>query len=37
VLKKLGVASIARPGTPLDDIVQFIRSNVHPRGVPAGE
>jgi methylmalonyl-CoA mutase C-terminal domain/subunit len=36
VLKKLGVASIARPGTPLDDIVQFIRSNVHPRGVPAG-
>ena len=37
VLKKLGVASIARPGTPLDDIVQFIRSNVHPRSVPAGE
>jgi len=37
VLKKLGVVSIARPGTPLDDIVQFIRSNVHPRGVPAGE
>jgi methylmalonyl-CoA mutase, C-terminal domain len=37
VLKKLGVASIARPGTPLDDVVQFIRSNVHPRGVPAGE
>jgi methylmalonyl-CoA mutase, C-terminal domain len=37
VLKKLGVASIARPGTPLDDIVQFIRSNVHTRGVPAGE
>jgi methylmalonyl-CoA mutase C-terminal domain/subunit len=35
-LKKAGVASIARPGTPLDDIVQFIRSNVHPRGVPAG-
>ncbi len=34
-LKKAGVASIARPGTPLDDIVQFIRSNVHPRGVPA--
>jgi len=34
-LKKLGVASIARPGTPLDNIVQFIRSNVHPRGVPA--
>src|ERR1700746_1193114 len=35
-LKKLGVASIARPGTPLDDIVQFTRSNVHSRGVPAG-
>jgi len=34
--QRLGVASIARPGTPLDDIVQFIRSNVHPRGVPAG-
>jgi methylmalonyl-CoA mutase, C-terminal domain len=36
-LKKAGVASIARPGTPLDDIVQFIRSNVHSRGVHAGE
>jgi methylmalonyl-CoA mutase, C-terminal domain len=36
-LKRAGVASIARPGTPLDDIVQFIRSNVHPRGVPAGD
>lgn len=35
-LKKAGVASIARPGTPLDDIVNFIRTNVHPRGVPAG-
>jgi methylmalonyl-CoA mutase C-terminal domain/subunit len=35
-LKNAGVASIARPGTPLDEIVQFIRSNVHPRGVPAG-
>jgi methylmalonyl-CoA mutase C-terminal domain/subunit len=35
-LKKAGVASIARPGTPLDDIVQFIRLNVHPRSVPAG-
>jgi len=34
-LKKVGVARIARPGTPLDDIVQFIRSNVHPRGVPS--
>jgi len=36
-LKKAGVASIARPGTPLDDIVKFIRSNVHPREVHAGE
>ena len=36
-LKKAGVASIARPGTPLDDIVQFIRSNVHRRGVPANK
>jgi methylmalonyl-CoA mutase C-terminal domain/subunit len=34
-LKKAGVASIARPGTPLDDIVSFIRANVHPREVPA--
>src|SRR5579864_1969299 len=34
-LKKVGVARIATPGTPLDDIVQFIRSNVHPRGVPS--
>ena len=32
-LKKIGVAHIARPGTPLDDIVQFIRANAHPRGV----
>jgi methylmalonyl-CoA mutase C-terminal domain/subunit len=36
-LKKAGVASIAKPGTPLDDIVNFIRANVHPRGVHAGE
>jgi methylmalonyl-CoA mutase, C-terminal domain len=32
-LKKAGVSSIARPGTPLDDIVQFIRSNVRRREV----
>jgi methylmalonyl-CoA mutase C-terminal domain/subunit len=36
-LKKAGVASIARPGTPLDDIVQFIRSNVHTRQVHASK
>ncbi len=34
-LKKAGVASIARPGTPLDEIVNFIRGNVHRREVPA--
>ena len=33
-LKKLGVAAIFQPGTPMDDIVQFIRTNVKPRGVP---
>jgi methylmalonyl-CoA mutase C-terminal domain/subunit len=30
-LKKLGVAAIFLPGTPLDDIVTFIRENVKPR------
>jgi methylmalonyl-CoA mutase, C-terminal domain len=35
-LKRVGVAHIARPGTPLDDIVNFIRSNVQLRRVPAG-
>ncbi len=35
-LKKLGVAGIFPPGTPMDDIIQFIRKNVKPRGVPAG-
>ncbi len=34
-LKKAGVAGIFQPGTPMDDIVQFIRSNVKPRGVTA--
>jgi methylmalonyl-CoA mutase C-terminal domain/subunit len=33
-LKKLGVAAIFQPGTPMDDIVQFIRTNVKLRGVP---
>ena len=36
-LKKAGVSSIARPGTPLDDIVRFIRSNVRTREVHAGK
>lgn len=34
-LKNVGVAAIYGPGTPMDDIVQFIRANVKPRGVPA--
>jgi methylmalonyl-CoA mutase C-terminal domain/subunit len=34
-LKKGGVAAIFQPGTAMDNIVQFIRSNVKPRGVPA--
>ena len=35
VLKKAGVAGIFQPGTPMDDIVKFIRANVKPRGVVA--
>ena len=27
-------AAIFQPGTSMDDIVQFIRTNVKPRGVP---
>ena len=34
-LKKAGVAAIYGPGTPMDDIIQFIRSNVKGRSVPA--
>jgi methylmalonyl-CoA mutase C-terminal domain/subunit len=34
-LKQSGVAAVFQPGTPMDDIVQFIRSNVKPRGIPA--
>ncbi len=33
-LKQAGVAAIFQPGTSMDDIVQFIRANVKPRGVP---
>jgi methylmalonyl-CoA mutase C-terminal domain/subunit len=33
-LKKIGVAGIFQPGTPMDDIVKFIRQNVKPHGVP---
>jgi len=35
-LKQIGVAAIFQPGTPMDDIVRFIRTNVKPRGVPTG-
>ena len=34
-LKKKGVNAVFQPGTPLDDIVRFIRENVKPRGVAA--
>ena len=34
-LKTVGVKGVFQPGTPMDDIVQFIRENVKPRGVPA--
>ena len=33
-LKKAGVAAIFQPGTAMDDIVQFIRTNVKTPGVP---
>jgi methylmalonyl-CoA mutase, C-terminal domain len=36
-LKKSGVAAVFQPGTPMDDIVQFIRANVKPRGIPAAQ
>ena len=32
-LKKSGVAAIFGPGTAMDQIVEFIRNNVKPRGV----
>jgi methylmalonyl-CoA mutase C-terminal domain/subunit len=34
-LKQAGVAAIFLPGTPMDEIVEFIRKNVKPRGVAA--
>ncbi len=34
-LKEGGVAGVFQPGTPMDEIVQFIKSNVKPRGVVA--
>jgi methylmalonyl-CoA mutase C-terminal domain/subunit len=34
-LKAVGVKGVFQPGTPLDEIVQFIRENAKPRGVVA--
>jgi methylmalonyl-CoA mutase C-terminal domain/subunit len=34
-LKKNGATGIFQPGTPMDEIIEFIRKNVKPRGVPA--
>jgi len=34
-LKQQGVVGIFLPGTPMDEIVEFIRKHVKPRGVPA--
>ena len=34
-MKKAGVAGIFNPGTPMDEIAEFIRTNVKPRGVPS--
>lgn len=34
-LKEAGVKGIFIPGTPMDDIVKFIRENVKPRSVTA--
>ncbi len=33
-MQKAGVAGIFIPGTPMDEIVQFIRKNAKARGVP---
>jgi methylmalonyl-CoA mutase C-terminal domain/subunit len=34
-LKAAGVAAVFQPGTPMDSIIEFIRTNVKARGVPA--
>jgi methylmalonyl-CoA mutase, C-terminal domain len=34
-LKTAGVAAVFQPGTPMDSIIEFIRTNVKARGVPA--
>lgn len=35
LLKKAGVSGIFNPGTPMGEIVAFIRKNIKPRGVVA--
>jgi methylmalonyl-CoA mutase C-terminal domain/subunit len=35
LMKKAGVSGIFNPGTPMDEIVEFIRKNIKPRGVVA--
>jgi methylmalonyl-CoA mutase C-terminal domain/subunit len=35
-LKEGGVAAIFQPGTPMEEIIRFIQSNVHSRGVATG-
>ena len=35
LMKKAGVSGIFNPGTPMDEIVAFIRKNIKPRGVVA--
>lgn len=35
-LKKAGVAAIFQPGTAMDDIVKFIRTNVRAASMPTG-
>jgi methylmalonyl-CoA mutase C-terminal domain/subunit len=35
LLNQYGVSGIFGPGTPMDNIIQFIRANVKPRGIPA--
>jgi methylmalonyl-CoA mutase, C-terminal domain len=34
-LKKGGVAAVFQPGTPMDSIIEFIKTNVKPRSVTA--
>jgi methylmalonyl-CoA mutase C-terminal domain/subunit len=35
LLTKAGVAAVFGPGTPMQEIITFIRKNVKPRSVPA--